>query len=338
MHPSLPLHRLVSAMRKLLVVLALFVGYWVVNAGQSLMEVIYSYARGFREEELVHLQDLRRNRSLEVGFMAENNTLLKPREQSRIPKILHRTWKNTNLSTVPNPKWIECFTYCQEKHPKWTIILWTDETGREMVRQSYPWFLHDYDSYQFPIQRVDSLRYFLLHKYGGVYMDMDISCRRTLDELVDAVPPDTVLLPITTPLGLSQDVLLAPANHPFFTQLIHSLSAANRWYGSPYPTVFFSTGPSFVTRQYLFGPREATKNVKIMANDVLEGLDQKQEQAGGFFKHVKGSSWHSTDAKIVSGLADFATAMLWVIAGCSQVCVVSLIVYRCRRRRRRCGR
>jgi hypothetical protein len=39
--------------------------------------------------------------------------------------------------------------------------------------------------------------------------------------------------------------------HPFFCQLITNLKSANRFYGSAYPTVFFSTGPAFVTLQYV---------------------------------------------------------------------------------------
>ena len=37
----------------------------------------------------------------------------------------------------------------------------------------YPWFLEDWDQYEFPIQRADAIRYFVLSHYGGIYIDLD---------------------------------------------------------------------------------------------------------------------------------------------------------------------
>eukprot|EP00966_Prymnesium_polylepis_P101236 2344553-Prymnesium_polylepis.1 len=32
----------------------------------------------------------------------------------------------------------------------------------------------------------DSVRFFLLHHYGGIYMDLDVLCVKPLDDLLDA--------------------------------------------------------------------------------------------------------------------------------------------------------
>lgn len=45
--------------------------------------------------------------------------------------------------------------------------------SRDFIATEYPWFLSTYDSYSFPIQRVDTVRYFILRHYGGIYMDLD---------------------------------------------------------------------------------------------------------------------------------------------------------------------
>ena len=34
-----------------------------------------------------------------------------------------------------------------------------------------------------PPQRADAMRLFFLHKYGGIYIDLDIECLRSLDFL-----------------------------------------------------------------------------------------------------------------------------------------------------------
>jgi mannosyltransferase OCH1-like enzyme len=52
--------------------------------------------------------------------------------------------------------------------------LWTNEKSREFIAAEYPWFLETFDGYKYPIQRADSIRYFVLAYYGGIYIDLDV--------------------------------------------------------------------------------------------------------------------------------------------------------------------
>lgn len=54
--------------------------------------------------------------------------------------------------------------------------LWTEKESREFIEREYPWFLNTYDGYRYPVQRVDTVRYFLMQHYGGIYMDLDNVC------------------------------------------------------------------------------------------------------------------------------------------------------------------
>jgi len=51
--------------------------------------------------------------------------------------------------------------------------LWTNEKSRDFIAAEYPWFLETFDGYKYPIQRADSIRYFVLAHYGGTYIDLD---------------------------------------------------------------------------------------------------------------------------------------------------------------------
>ena len=53
------------------------------------------------------------------------------------------------------------------------LQLWTDAKSRELIATEYPWFLSTFDNYSQPIQRADAIRYFVLSRYGGVYIDLD---------------------------------------------------------------------------------------------------------------------------------------------------------------------
>ncbi len=51
-----------------------------------------------------------------------------------------------------------------------TSQLWTDDKSRDFIATEYPWFLDNFDSYPFPIQRADAIRYFVLAHFGGIYI------------------------------------------------------------------------------------------------------------------------------------------------------------------------
>lgn len=43
------------------------------------------------------------------------------------------------------------------------------------MQEDFPWFLSTYLSYPRLVQRSDVMRYMVLYKYGGVYLDADVS-------------------------------------------------------------------------------------------------------------------------------------------------------------------
>ena len=90
-----------------------------------------------------------------------------------IPKIIHQTWKTTS---VPE-HWRQSFDNCQKlvAQEGWEYKLWTDDDNRNLIKSFYPWFLTQYDTYEKNIHRADVVRYFILHRYGGIYMDLDIA-------------------------------------------------------------------------------------------------------------------------------------------------------------------
>ena len=229
-----------------------------------------------------------------------------------VPRLLHRTWKvdvdmdDPDLSALP-PRWVKAYRRCSRLHsPRqgWKTMLWTDEDLRDLVAAHYPRFLRMYESYRYPIQRADAGRYFVLHRHGGVYLDLDVSCARYLEPLraaVSSLPPGAMnrtsaaAVPRTRPLGLSNDVMLASPGHPFLEALIESLPRRKRWYGSPYPTVMFGTGPGFLTLVYASLSEGVRGSVSIIGSELYDGEDRDKR----YFRHLEGSTWHGWDAAFV---------------------------------------
>ena len=240
-------------------------------------------------------------------------------EQLSIPRILHQTWKDEN---IPD-RWIKPHTMCRKMHPNWEIIGWTDKSTREFIAEKYPQFLHTYDSYPYPIERVDAARYFIMYHFGGVYLDLDIGCYKPMDPLLRY----PAMLPKTEPIGFSNDFMAARPKHPFFKQLIDALPYWNHNYWFPYLTVFLSTGPLFVDIQFGLYNNSLIENNMVKSdvntNDlisrssdavwVLEPLLYSKGRPNSFFAHFQGSSWHEPDAGFVFFLWGFLARLYWIL-------------------------
>src|SRR5437868_4106817 len=72
-------------------------------------------------------------------------------------------------------------------HPEWTYFFWTDSDNLRLIQDHYPDHLRLYNGYSAwasHLQRADVIRYFILHRYGGVYVDLDFESLRPLDVLL----------------------------------------------------------------------------------------------------------------------------------------------------------
>ncbi|KAF8529045.1 nucleotide-diphospho-sugar transferase [Hysterangium stoloniferum] len=228
-----------------------------------------------------------------------------------IPRIIHQTWKT---ETLPD-RWKGVSQSCRDLMPDYKYMLWTDASSREFIEREYPWFLPTFDAYTYPIQRADAIRYFVLHYYGGVYLDLDVGCLRSLDPLLTF----PVILPKTIPVGVSNDLMFSQKGHPFMEQTIRNLITFDLNYVLNYPTVMFSTGPMFLSAQYgLYtashppSPDRPGGDVRILPKS-LYGKNAKPEEAPhSFFSHHYGSSWHADDAAFITFLGNWGKGLMWV--------------------------
>ena len=121
-------------------------------------------------------------------------------------------------------------------------------------------------------------------------MDLDISCRekRDITDLVRVMEKMQAhsMFPLTDPVGVSNDVMFASKRNNFSHRLIETLPERNRWFGLPYLTVLFSTGPMFLSLACMDYSEEG-KEVLALSRTLYSKT---------YFRHLKGSTWHSVDA------------------------------------------
>eukprot|EP00038_Savillea_parva_P019601 m.28025 g.28025 ORF g.28025 m.28025 type:complete len:582 (+) comp4477_c0_seq1:49-1794(+) len=97
--------------------------------------------------------------------------------EPRIPKKIHQTWK---VATVP-PGQLGAVNSWQDMNPGYTHTLHTDEDMLNMMRTYYPEVMPAWARMK-PVEKADTFRYAILHKEGGYYADLDVTCVRPIRE------------------------------------------------------------------------------------------------------------------------------------------------------------
>lgn len=192
-----------------------------------------------------------------------------------IPRIIHQTWRDAAV-----PAALAAFQRTwQIHHPGWTLHLWTDPDNRELIRRHYPWFLPVYDAYSEPIMRADAARYFILHRYGGVYADLDFECLRPQAPLLADHAVVLGLEPAThrdRPQARERKLDRIVANawmasvpgHPFWEHVFAKLAVFCRC-----PGPLDATGPFFLTRALESFP--APESIRLVPPELLYPIDNE---------------------------------------------------------------
>jgi len=247
-----------------------------------------------------------------------------------IPPILHHIHLGNGSA---RPEWLAARADCLRYHENWEVYLWNDSNAGGFVQENYPHLKKMWDSYRYPVQRVDALRFMVLFKFGGVVLDLDLACKRSLEPLrkFDFVAP------AAHPTGFSIGMLLASPNNPFIGELVRNLPIFNRaWFFLPYATVMFSTGCHYAST--IFTLQGNRRDLRILAGP---SSDPRMHTLNGdvntpLFRHLGTSSWHDFDAVLINSLghldkcALLLGGLLFAAASIFTVCAIRWI---CRHRR-----
>lgn len=98
-----------------------------------------------------------------------------------VPKIIHQFWDRP----VPPPDVRERMDSWPASHPEWQYIRWNDDSAVELIAKE---FGHEAASRflaaELPAMRADIARIAIILVHGGMYVEADWVCARTLDEFL----------------------------------------------------------------------------------------------------------------------------------------------------------
>jgi hypothetical protein len=97
----------------------------------------------------------------------------------RIPRTIHRVWLGQEPMPALDRSFGETFA---EHHPGWELRLWTDgDLAALEITAS------ERDRARSASELSNLVRYEILHRFGGVYVDTDVECRRNLTPLLRGI-------------------------------------------------------------------------------------------------------------------------------------------------------
>ena len=193
-----------------------------------------------------------------------------------IPRIIHQSWKTTTLDgnfRVWSNSW-------KRIHPDFTYILWTDEDNRLLVQKYYPWFLPAYDMFPRKIMRIDLIRCVYLHRYGGLYADLDVIPIKSHITLYKKYSKFGVILgSISSDDNFEHNVpnawMASKPGHDFW--LMNLNLATQRAYSYPTSAEGVS-GPILVKDCMLLWNRNQHNDIKLLEPGLIYGIDWRHER------------------------------------------------------------
>ena len=98
----------------------------------------------------------------------------------QIPKVIHQIWFQ-GYNNIP-PHLLEYHNSWITINPNYKVIVWDEHKIEELVNTTDDkWIKELYFSYTKMIQKIDFAKYLILYTFGGIYMDMDIKCLKSID-------------------------------------------------------------------------------------------------------------------------------------------------------------
>lgn len=222
-------------------------------------------------------------------YEKNNFSVVLPGAELKIPKIIHQIWLG---SPVPESfkslqqSWIE-----HHLDRGWSYKIWTDED----VAQMHLYNQEFYDATDNYGVKSDILRWEIIYKYGGVYVDMDYECLRALDDFHYAYDFYTALQPLDTFfVQLGAALFGSCPGHPILKHCIETI--ADDWHLKGAPK---KTGPVHFTKSFFAcAEQDGTRDIAFPALYFYPLGSQETEanrrgwvQQGAFAVHWWAKSW-----------------------------------------------
>ena len=164
-----------------------------------------------------------------------------------IPKLIHQTWKTDRIPE----KWVPFADKVKMLNPEWSYKVWSDLENDEFVKREFPEFYRVFTGFPRKIMKADTIRYLIMYKLGGVYLDLDYEVLKPFD-----FGKINIILPLEESINQADSIkwigncfLASVPGHKFWQDVINDLQT-NPPTVTDHSQVIKATGPMLLTRIY----------------------------------------------------------------------------------------
>ena len=175
-----------------------------------------------------------------------------------IPKIIHQTWRATELPSV----FQNIYDANKKLNPDFEYRLWKhspapDADIDEFIKKEYPDIYEIFAKAQYGVQKADIARIAILYHYGGVYYDLDILSIKPLDTLIDfdakcvhmaLEPAEQTQKLFGSDMVLCNAFIATPAKHPLFKNALETMKAIVKQHGDNIYKIFNAFGADLISK------------------------------------------------------------------------------------------
>lgn len=206
-----------------------------------------------------------------------------------IPKIIHRIWLGGRPMPEEFVRWGETW---RKHHPGWTMKLWTE---KNLPKPIHPDLLAQS---RYVTTQSNIWRYEILFREGGMYVDTDFECLRSLEPLIE----DSSFFAAAVEHHGYEDLLAngffgCSPRHPIAASLLQYL--AFHWNAKERINV----GPPYFTRIVRkHSPLARTLEAKLFYPYLWGELERKNEKfPDAYAVHHWASHWYPPSSEPLSG-------------------------------------
>lgn len=213
-----------------------------------------------------------------------------------IPRSVHQTWRSSEL-----PKLFDKI-YERNKvvNNNYDFKVWSHLPGNpdidNFLKREYPDIYDIYEKTKFGVQKSDIARLILLYHYGGVYIDLDILCFKSFDNIIDT-QSDNVYLCMepnqqTKAIFNKENVLCnafiaTPARHEIFKQAIAEIKSIYNQHGDSIFKIFNCFGSDLLTKAIHVSDKNYDSCKFVKRELIFPICDPKLEQLDTHKKDIE---------------------------------------------------
>ena len=188
----------------------------------------------------------------------EESLKLKSKNQI-IPKKIHQIWIGPKKLPEHYKKWMETWKIF---NPEWEYFLWDEEKIKKinLINKSA------FNSTTNQGSKSDIARYEILNKFGGIYLDTDFQCLKSIPDSLLTFEFVSCIVFDFSPV-LANGMIMSKPNSDFLNTIINSIYCPknkNNTY-----EIFSSSGPYAFTDSYFSLNEEVQKKGLILPSDYF---------------------------------------------------------------------